>query len=280
MLKAIVFDYNGTLVDDLDLAVESYYRAGAERGTGFPARRSCSTSPAASAKRGLYFGDVSDAEWAAIIERRKAFTRTWRVPTSSSSPDGNRPDRPVGSIPLGVLSNTFRELFERLFPAHLAALFQASLFFDEVSDPKPSPAPCGHAAYAGAGRGRVRLRGRCDRDVQMARSPGVRSFALPTGACTSRSCGMPRRLGRPGPGRAPGMPAERGRPRKSLNRKKPAAVAFITPWLRCAAAGTPPPPLREVMVLDIFTCRSNISPWEEMHADEDRRPESQRLTPA
>ena len=31
-LDAIVFDYNGTLVDDLDLAVDSYHRAGLERG--------------------------------------------------------------------------------------------------------------------------------------------------------------------------------------------------------------------------------------------------------
>ena len=32
MLKAIVFDYNGTLVDDLSMSVESYYRAGREMG--------------------------------------------------------------------------------------------------------------------------------------------------------------------------------------------------------------------------------------------------------
>jgi len=84
------------------------------------------------------------------------------------------------------LSNTFRDLFERLFPAHLAALFQSSLFFDEVPDPKPSPAPM---------RAMLRTLGADARECAYVamrrrradgRAAGVRSFALPTGACTSR----------------------------------------------------------------------------------------------
>jgi phosphoglycolate phosphatase-like HAD superfamily hydrolase len=143
MLKAIVFDYNGTLVDDLDLAVESYYRAGADRGY----RLSRETvlqhiSQPPSAKRGLYFGDVSDAEWAAIIERRKAIYADLARSVFKLFPQTETVLIALASrYRLGVLSNTFRDLFERLFPAHLAALFQASLFFDEVPDPKPSPAP-------------------------------------------------------------------------------------------------------------------------------------------
>ncbi len=187
-LKAVVFDYNGTLVDDLDLAVESYFRSGSERGYRLArekVRQHISQPP--SAKRGLYFGDISDAEWAAIIDRRKQiyvelapsgfklFPQTEKILTELA-------DR----YRLGVLSNTFRSLFELLFPAHLVGLFQASLFFDEVPDPKPSPAPllsmmhslrveAWECAYVGD----------AVEDVQMARAAGVRSFALTTGACRS-----------------------------------------------------------------------------------------------
>jgi HAD superfamily hydrolase (TIGR01549 family) len=188
MLKAIVFDYNGTLVDDLGLTVESYCRAAQERGYRLAhetAWQHISQPP--SHKRRLYFGNIGDAEWQAIIERRKQiyvelapsafklFPQTESVLTGLSR-----------RFRLGILSNTFRSLFEMLFPAHLAGLFQASLFFGEVSDPKPSPVPmrlmlqtlkvaaheCGYVGDA-------------VEDVQMATAAGARSFALSSGACSS-----------------------------------------------------------------------------------------------
>jgi len=185
-LKAIVFDYNGTLVDDLDLAVESYYRAGNERGYRLAREKVLQhISQPPSAKRGLYFGDISDADWAAIIDRRKTiYTDLARSAFKLFPQTEDVLIALSGRYRLGVLSNTFRVLFERLFPAKLAGLFQASLFFDEVSDPKPSPAPilammhtmsvqaweCGYVGDA-------------VEDVQMAKAAGVRSFALTTGAC-------------------------------------------------------------------------------------------------
>jgi phosphoglycolate phosphatase-like HAD superfamily hydrolase len=88
------------------------------------------------------------------------------------------------------LSNTFRDLFEKLFPAHLAALFQSSLFFDEVPDPKPSPAPMlAMLRTLGVDARECGYVGDAIEDVQMARAAGVRSFALPTGACSSRELG-------------------------------------------------------------------------------------------
>jgi phosphoglycolate phosphatase-like HAD superfamily hydrolase len=189
MLKAIVFDYNGTLVDDLDLAVESYYRAGTERGY----RLSRETvlqhiSQPPSAKRGLYFGNVSDAEWAAIIERRKAVYADLARSVFKLFPQTESVLIALASrYRLGVLSNTFRDLFERLFPAHLAALFQASLFFGEVPDPKPSPAPMrAMLRTLGVDDCECGYVGDAIEDVQMARAAGVRSFALPTGACSSK----------------------------------------------------------------------------------------------
>jgi HAD superfamily hydrolase (TIGR01509 family) len=186
MLKAIVFDYNGTLVDDLDLAVESYHRAGNERGYRLAREKVLQhISQPPSAKRVLYFGDIADAEWAAIIDQRKAiytqlarsgyklFPQTEEVLLALST-----------RYRLGVLSNTFRVLFERLFPAHLAGLFRASLFFDEVPDPKPSPAPIvAMIRTLSVEAGECGYVGDAVEDVQMARAAGVRSFALTTGAC-------------------------------------------------------------------------------------------------
>jgi HAD superfamily hydrolase (TIGR01549 family) len=192
MLKAIVFDYNGTLVDDLDLAVESYFRAANERGYRLARQKVLQhISQPPSAKRGLYFGAISDAEWTSIIERRKQlyaelarsafklFPQTEKVLTELS-----------GVYRLGILSNTFRSLFEMLFPTHLAGLFQASLFFDEVPDPKPSPAPMRAMLQAMSVQAHeCGYVGDAVEDVQMARAAGVRCFGLTTGACSSQELG-------------------------------------------------------------------------------------------
>jgi HAD superfamily hydrolase (TIGR01549 family) len=186
MLDAIVFDYNGTLVDDLDLAVDSYHRAGLERGHRLSREtvlRHISQPP--SLKRSLYFGSIPDAEWQALIARRKAIYR--ELAQSRFKLFAQTEEvlvRLSGRFRLGVLSNTFRDLFEALFPGRLRDLFQASLFFDEVPDPKPSPAPMlTILARLGVDRTRCGYVGDAVEDVQMARAAGVRSFALPTGAC-------------------------------------------------------------------------------------------------
>jgi len=86
MLKAIVFDYNGTLVDDLDLAVESYYRAGKERGYRLAREKVLQhISQPPSAKRGLYFGifQMPSGRRSSIAGRQ--FMQTSRVPPSSCS---------------------------------------------------------------------------------------------------------------------------------------------------------------------------------------------------
>jgi HAD superfamily hydrolase (TIGR01509 family) len=186
MLTAIVFDYNGTLADDLDLAVESYFRAGNERGYRL-ARETVlqHISQPPSAKRRLYFGDISDAEWAAIIDRRKTIYADLALSAFRLFPQAEYVLTALSErYRLGVLSNTFRVLFERLFPAHLAGLFQASLFYDEVPDPKPSPAPMRTMMRALKVEAReCGYVGDALEDVQMARAAGVRSFALTTGTC-------------------------------------------------------------------------------------------------
>jgi HAD superfamily hydrolase (TIGR01549 family) len=188
MLKAIVFDYNGTLVDDLDLVVESYFRAGIERGyrVGRETVRQHISQPP-SAKRGLYFGDIPDAEWAAVLDRRKAIYAELARTAFRLFPQTEEALVTLsGRYRLGVLSNTFRVLFERHFPPHLARLFQASLFFDEVSDPKPLPAPMRTVMHTlGVAAHECAYVGDAVEDVQMAKAAGVRSLALATGACSS-----------------------------------------------------------------------------------------------
>lgn len=188
MLKAIVFDYNGTLVDDLDLVVESYYRAGVEQGFSLKpetVRQHISQPP--SRKRLLYYGHTSDAEWGRILERRKQiytelaasgfklFPHTVEVLTALSQ-----------KYLLGVLSNTFRDLFERLFPLPLIKLMTATLFFEEVTDPKPSPAPMRTMLAAlGVKPGECCYVGDAVEDVQMARAAGVDAFCIATGSCNA-----------------------------------------------------------------------------------------------
>jgi HAD superfamily hydrolase (TIGR01509 family) len=188
MLKAIVFDYNGTLVDDLPLNVEAYYRAGREMGFGGLTRetvlRHISQPP--SLKRRLYFGDISDSQWEQVVQLRKKIYCELADPSRLLFPDTAAALTALsGKYSLAVLSNTFRFLYEHLFPEHLAKLFQASLFFDEVPDPKPSPKPMQTLLVTlGVDAHACGYVGDAVEDVQMAKAAGVRSFGITTGACS------------------------------------------------------------------------------------------------
>jgi len=188
MLKAIVFDYNSTLVDDLPLSVESYYRAGRQMGFGSLTRetilRHISQPP--SQKRRLYCGDISAARWEQLVQLRQKIYCELAEPSRLLFPDTAAALTALsGKYILAVLSNTFRVLYERLFPEHLAKLFQASLFFDEVPDPKPSPKPMRTMlACLGVAHHECGYVGDAVEDVQMAKAAGVSSFAITTGACS------------------------------------------------------------------------------------------------
>lgn len=188
MLKAIVFDYNSTLVDDLHLSVESYYRAGRQMGFDSLTRetilRHISQPP--SQKRRLYCGDISVAQWEQVVQLRQKIYCELAEPSRLLFPDTAAALTALsGKYRLAVLSNTYRVLYERLFPEHLARLFQASLFFDEVPDPKPSPKPMRTMlASLGVAPHECGYVGDAVEDVQMAKAAGVTSFAISTGACS------------------------------------------------------------------------------------------------
>jgi phosphoglycolate phosphatase len=185
-LKAVVFDYNGTLVDDLHLHVEAYYQAG--RQLGFDVARETvqrHISQPPSQKRVLYYGRISDAQWVQVVELRKAIYLKLAEPAGLHFPDTPRVlSALAGRYTLGVLSNTFRQLFDQVFPRQMAGLFAATLFFDEVAEPKPSPAPLlallGRLGIAPQACACV---GDAVEDVRMAKAAGARAFAVATGAC-------------------------------------------------------------------------------------------------
>ena len=186
MLKAIVFDYNGTLVDDLALHEESYYRSGVEMGfdiTRETVRKYISQAP--SDKRVLFYGAISDEEWSRVIELKKAIYHRLAESSFRLFP---QTEEALGRLSrvyrLAVLSNTFRFAFERFFPAHLARLFSATLFYEEVTEPKPSPAPMRSVMDTlGLGKDECCYVGDAVEDIQMAKAAGVRAFSLTTGAC-------------------------------------------------------------------------------------------------
>ena len=185
MLKAIVFDYNGTLVDDLDLHEESYYRSGVEMGfdiTRDTVKKYISQSP--SDKRVLFYGAISDAQWAQVIELKKKIYHQLAESSFRLFPQTEEALTRLSRVyRLAVLSNTFRFAFERFFPAHLARLFSTTLFFEEVDDPKPSPAPMRSVmGTLGLEKEECCYVGDAVEDIQMAKAAGVRAFSLTSGA--------------------------------------------------------------------------------------------------
>ena len=143
MLKSVVFDFNGLLVNDLELHEQAYLRAGAD--LGFPlseaiVRQYVSCTP--NEKRVFYFGDITDETWVDISLRKKEYYFRLAEGRELLYPDVEEVvTRLAEAYPLGVISNTTREYFERTFPETLAGLFQETLFADEVKNPKPSPEP-------------------------------------------------------------------------------------------------------------------------------------------
>ncbi|MEJ5359691.1 MAG: HAD-IA family hydrolase [Desulfobacterales bacterium] len=188
-IEVVVFDYNGTLVDDLPLVIASYHRAIREAGFAVAKPeivRAVSLSPAA--KRRALLGDaVSTAQWEKILGRRRQIYREFVAEGLPLFPD----TAPVlealaRRFRLGLVSNTFRELFEACFPPELARLFESCLFFEEAPQPKPSPQALrsllGRMAAAAE---RAAFVGDAVEDMAMARAAGVRGIGVTTGCCSA-----------------------------------------------------------------------------------------------
>ncbi|UCF92539.1 MAG: HAD family hydrolase [Desulfobacterales bacterium] len=184
MLQAVVFDYNGLLIDDLKLLEEAYWQAAHNLGFELSRERVRRfLNYPATHKKQLYFGDIAEQSWRAIFNLKEKYYYEQAGKQTLLFPEVEPvltclADRYV----LALLSNTYRSLFERTFPAHLARLFRETRFADELAIPKPSPEPLRALIHAlGVSPGECCYVGDAVTDVQMARAAGVTIFAVATG---------------------------------------------------------------------------------------------------
>lgn len=188
-LRAIVFDYNGTLVDDVEIHVQSYWQAGRDMGYDLSletVRRHVSQPP--SRKRVLYYGDISDERWKAVFELKKKHYYEMAKKKSVVFDDAAGALTALSKIyRLGVLSNTFRFFFDEFFPPALAGLFEETLFYEEVAVPKPSPEPMQlMMKRLGVEADECCYVGDAVEDVRMARAAGTHVLCVSTGGCTKK----------------------------------------------------------------------------------------------
>lgn len=184
MLKAIIFDYNGVLVNDLKIHEEAYWRAGKELGIPVARetlRKYLSYSP--EQKRKLYYGNISDETWRQISRIRARFYFDLARKGDVIFPDVEAVLLSLSSrYILALISNTRREYFNRIFPRKLASLFRETMFFDEIRKPKPSPDPLlKMMERLGIGRDQCCYVGDSVLDVQMAKRVDIKVFSVATG---------------------------------------------------------------------------------------------------
>ena len=184
MLKAIIFDYNGVLVNDLKIHEEAYWRAGKELGIPVARetlRKYLSYSP--EQKRKLYYGNISDETWRQISRIRARFYFDLAEKSDLVFPDVEAVLLSLSSrYILALISNTRREYFNRIFPRKLASLFRETMFFDEIRKPKPSPDPLlKMIERLGIGRDQCCYVGDSVLDVQMAKRVDIKVFSVATG---------------------------------------------------------------------------------------------------
>jgi len=184
MLRAIIFDYNGVLVDDVKIHEESYLSAA--KAFEVPLSRETvkqHISYAPEQKRKLYFGDISDDRWEELLrtKERRYFEMAEKADIVFPEVDDVL-TLLAKKYTLSLVSNTPRNYFNRVFPRHLAGLFGESLFVDEVEKPKPSPAPLLKMIdRLGIQKDQCCYVGDSVLDIQMSKAAGVFIFAAATG---------------------------------------------------------------------------------------------------
>ena len=184
MFKAVIFDFNGVLINDLVIHEKAYLKAAKDMGlplTKETIQRYISTT--ALQKRKLYFGDISDETWNQIFQLKTGYYFDLVERENPLFPEVGEVLNSLGrQYLLGLISNTPRRYFEKVFPQNLARLFQATIFGDEMRHPKPSP----KALLEMMGQLKVDADQCCYvgdsvSDVRMAKKAGIRIFSVVTG---------------------------------------------------------------------------------------------------
>ncbi len=183
MFKAVVFDYNGVLVDDLIYHRDAYLRVAEDLDYTISSQDVwdlISTTP--DAKRVL-FGDISDNRWKEIKSLKDKYYFEMVEAGNIMIPDTEDVLISLSTTHvLALVSNTARHYFEHLFPKHLAACFKTTRFAGEVNPPKPSPEPILKTMeFLSVSPKDCCYVGDALSDVQMAKSAGVKIFCVTTG---------------------------------------------------------------------------------------------------
>lgn len=142
MIKAVIFDYNGTLINDLKFLETAYSRAAKKMGVKISREELRRKLEFVTRQRirEIFGWDISEEEKEEIYELVYKYYR--ELVEKKNIVFRGVPeilDYLSGKYKLGVVSNTRRKKFEEFFPKELAAKFQCSVFSHETENPKPAP---------------------------------------------------------------------------------------------------------------------------------------------
>ncbi len=142
MIRAVIFDYNGLLVDDLQLHEEAYFKTAKKFGipiTMEKIKEFISLAPEKKVRE--YFGEnLSDEEVKKILEVKTKYYEEL-VGGNNIVFDGVEEivDYLSKKYILAIVTNTTKAYFDKFFPKELAAKFKERIFADDIDNPKPAP---------------------------------------------------------------------------------------------------------------------------------------------
>ncbi len=183
MLKAIVFDYNGILVDDLKLHLDAYMCVAKDLGYRLNPDDLWSLISATPDEKRHLFGSISDKTWHDIRRLKDRYYYDMAASGNIIIPGAVEVLKSLSTTyPLALVSNTSRRYFENCFPKEGMECFTETLFSEEMETPKPSPDPLLKIlTLINVKTDETCYVGDAISDVQMAKSAGVTMFGVTTG---------------------------------------------------------------------------------------------------
>ena len=183
MFKAVVFDYNGVLVDDLVYHRDAYLRVADDLNYTISSEDLWNLISATPDAKRVLFGDISDERWKEIRSLKDRYYFEMVKSGNILIPEAEDVLISLSkSYVLALVSNTARNYFEELFPKHLAACFKTTRFAGEVNPPKPAPEPILKTMeFLSVDPESCCYIGDAISDVEMAKRAGIKIFCVTTG---------------------------------------------------------------------------------------------------